>query len=72
MPDEGLVLDFGGQTSIITYHGLNVGMRYGIKLLILELIVGANVNIGTPVLRRVAVPRSREDYRVSHGTVRVV
>jgi hypothetical protein len=36
-------------------------MRYGIELLILELIVGANVDIGTPVLRRVAVSRSRED-----------
>lgn len=71
MPDEGLVLDLVDNVLIITHHGLDVGMRYGIKLLILELIVGANVDVGAPVLRRVAVPRSREDYRVSHGTVRV-
>lgn len=43
------------------YHWADVRVWDGIKLLELELKVGANVDVGAPVLSRVAVPGSRED-----------
>lgn len=46
---------------VSTYHGLNVGVGHGIELLEIELVVRADVDVGTPVLCRVAVSRSRED-----------
>lgn len=46
---------------IIAYHRANVRVRHSIELLILELVVGADVDIRSPILRRVAVSRSRED-----------
>lgn len=48
-----------------TYHRANVWVRHSIKLLILELIVGADIDICSPVLCRVAIPRSREHYETS-------
>ncbi len=45
-----------------SYHGFNIRVRNGIKLLILQLIIRADVNISTTVLGRVAVSGGREDY----------
>lgn len=33
-----------------THHRLDIGMRHGIKLLKPELIVGADIDVSTPVL----------------------
>lgn len=46
---------------VSTYHRLNVRMGHSIKLLVLKLVVGADVDVGTSVLCRVAVSRGRED-----------
>lgn len=48
-----LVIDqywgFTSRASRTTHHRLDIGMRHGIKLLVLEFVVGANVDVGTPV-----------------------
>lgn len=49
------------ESAIGTYHWLDIWMRDRIKLLIVKLIVGANVDISASVLCRVTVPGSRED-----------
>lgn len=49
------------QGPVGNYHWADIRVWDGIKLLELELIVGANVDVGAPILSRVAVPRSRED-----------
>lgn len=43
------------------YHGLDIRVRYGIKLVELQLVVGANVDIGSPVLGGIAVFGGGED-----------
>lgn len=48
-----------------THHGADIRMRHGIELLVLKLIVGADVNVSAPVLRRVTVSWRREDYTAS-------
>lgn len=45
-----------------TYHWSNIGVRNSVKLLEVELVVGANIDVGALVLRHVAVFRSREHY----------
>lgn len=44
-----------------THHRADIRVRHSVELLKLELIVGADVDVGTPVLRRVAVSRRREN-----------
>lgn len=42
-------------------HGLDVRVGHRVELLVLELVVGSDVDVSTPVLGRVAVFRRRED-----------
>lgn len=44
-----------------THHGLNIGMRHGIELRELQLVIGTNVDVSALVLRHVAVLGRRED-----------
>lgn len=46
-----------------THHWADIRVRYGVKLLVLELIIGANVDISATVLGRVAVLGSGKDCR---------
>lgn len=46
----------------MTYHGFDVGMGHGVELLVLELVIGTNVDVCTAVFCRVAVSGSREDW----------
>ena len=65
MPNRSISYLFQGARHWRNYHRADIRVRDGIKLLILELIVGADVDIGTPILGRVAVPGSREDLTQS-------
>lgn len=42
-------------------HGLDVGMRDGIELLISELVIRANIDVSSSILGRVAILRGREN-----------
>lgn len=44
------------------YHGLDIRMRNRVKLVVLELELGAEVDICALVLRRVAISGCREDW----------
>ena len=41
----------------VSYHGLNVRMRHGVKFVKIKLVRGVDVDVGTFVLRRVTVLR---------------
>ncbi len=47
-----------------TNHGFDIGMWHGIKLMELELIIWADVDVSSLVLGAVTVLRCREDYKV--------
>lgn len=46
----------------VPYHGANVRMRHSVELLVVELIIGPNVDVGSPVLGRVAISGGGEDW----------
>ena len=50
-----------GHAVVGVRHGLDVGMRHGVELDVLGLVVRAEVDESALVLRRVAVPGRRED-----------
>ena len=49
-------------TAVGPYHRFDVGVRDGVKLVEVELVIGADVDIRAPILRLVTVLRCREDY----------
>ncbi len=53
----------GGGGKGVTYHWPDVGVRNSVKLLKLELVIWADVDVGSPVLGHIAVFRSRKDWR---------
>lgn len=44
-----------------THHGLDVGMGNGIKLLVLELVIGTDVDVSASVFGGIAISRRGED-----------
>jgi hypothetical protein len=53
-------------------HRLDVGMRHGVELDVLGLVVGAEIDESALVLRRVAVPGRREDGDAVAGVLDLV
>lgn len=56
-------LHHGGEWALSIGHGFDVRVRDGIKDVVLQLVVGANVDIRPLVARRVDVVGCREDWR---------
>lgn len=61
MPGIVLALRYISRHGASTYHGLNVGMGHGVELLVLELVIGADVDVSAPVFCRVTVSWGRKD-----------
>jgi hypothetical protein len=61
----GQYWEFRTRHYVSTYHGLDIGMRHSFELLVLQLVVGTDVDVSTLVLCRVTVSRGREDWRKS-------